>query len=245
MVGPEPGPTSVSRIRSSAAASVLERSSVPTALEVVVIVEVFVVVEVFVLLFVGLFLVVIGNDLYAGGLFATINSLNTGSIARWDGTNWFPLGTGVEGDSPTVYALAAQGNELLAGGSFSIAGVKPSTLFARWLLPDVPPIVAMTSPTPNSIFTVGANLDLNVDASDTNDPVSQVAYYAGPTLIGVSSTPPYSFTWSNVFTGDYTLYAAATDGSGQTTFSGPVPITVVPPTNDIPPSVHFISPDKQ
>jgi probable HAF family extracellular repeat protein len=187
-------------------------------------------------------LVVIGNDLYAGGLFATINSLNTGSIARWDGTNWFPLGTGVEGDSPTVYALAAQGNELLAGGSFSIAGVKPSTLFARWLLPDVPPIVAMTSPTPNSIFTVGANLDLNVDASDTNDPVSQVAYYAGPTLIGVSSTPPYSFTWSNVFTGDYTLYAAATDGSGQTTFSAPVPITVVPPTNDIPPSIHFISP---
>jgi probable HAF family extracellular repeat protein len=185
---------------------------------------------------------VVGNDLYAAGLFTTINSLNTASIARWDGTNWFPLGTGVAGDSPTVYALASQNSELLVGGSFSIAGVNPSTLFGRWLLPDAPPAVAITTPLANSIFTVGANIELDVNAAAVGSTLSQVAYYAGATFIGASATPPYSLTWTNVFTGDYTLYAAATDTSGQTTISGPVPITVVPPSNDIPPSVTFISP---
>ncbi|HEY3854838.1 MAG TPA: Ig-like domain-containing protein [Verrucomicrobiae bacterium] len=185
---------------------------------------------------------VVGNDLYAGGIFTMINSLSTASVARWDGTNWFPLGTGIQGNDPIVYALASQGNELLAGGSFNVAGAKPSTLFGRWLLTDVPPVVQIQSPASGTVFTVGTNIDLSVLLSAPGGSITQVAYYTGANLIGASSNPPFSLTWSNVFTGNYTLYAYATDSSGQTTISAPVQITVVPPVGDLPPTVSITSP---
>jgi len=55
-------------------------------------------------------------------------------IARWDGTSWNALGTGITGGFfPAVYAIAISGNDVYVGGSFTNAGgVSGTNNIARW-----------------------------------------------------------------------------------------------------------------
>jgi hypothetical protein len=50
-------------------------------------------------------------------------------VARWDGTNWWPVGTGTD---DRVYALAFNGNDLYAGGRFTKADGTTAPLIAKW-----------------------------------------------------------------------------------------------------------------
>ena len=73
------------------------------------------------------------GSLYAGGSFTTVGGVTAYHIARWDGTSWHPLGSGMGG---TVLALALESNGLLdAGGDFSTAGGVPANSIARWDTP--------------------------------------------------------------------------------------------------------------
>jgi hypothetical protein len=51
------------------------------------------------------------------------------NVAQWDGENWSPLGTGINGP---VNAVAEFGGEVIAGGKFTSAGGVPVTNIARW-----------------------------------------------------------------------------------------------------------------
>jgi hypothetical protein len=77
----------------------------------------------------------VGNDLYAAGTFTQIGGVNAANIARWDGTSWNALGTGVNA-STGVLALTSTDGELYAGGSLNSAGNKPSTNIALWHIPQ-------------------------------------------------------------------------------------------------------------
>jgi hypothetical protein len=57
-----------------------------------------------------------GDDLIAGGQFATAGGAPASNIARWDGSGWSALGAGTDGQ---VLALASQGGQLIAGGTFT------------------------------------------------------------------------------------------------------------------------------
>jgi hypothetical protein len=68
------------------------------------------------------------GNLYIGGMFYAVgNTLATG-VAKWNGSSWSPLGSGV---SP-VYALAVSGNTLYAGGWFTTAGGANANYIAQW-----------------------------------------------------------------------------------------------------------------
>lgn len=70
------------------------------------------------------------GDLVAAGLFATAGGVPCGNIARWDGTAWSPLGSGM---NSTVSALTVlPDGELVAGGSFATAGGVSCSRIARW-----------------------------------------------------------------------------------------------------------------
>jgi hypothetical protein len=69
-----------------------------------------------------------GSSRYVLALTAFNNELIAGD-ARWNGSDWQPLGGGMNG---FVYALAVFNNELIAGGDFAIAGGVSANRIARW-----------------------------------------------------------------------------------------------------------------
>ncbi|QMU31022.1 DUF4082 domain-containing protein [Adhaeribacter radiodurans] len=92
--------------------------------------------------------------------------------------------------------------------------------------PNQSPIVALTAPTNGAIFNAPASITITANASDTGGSISKVDFYSGTTLLGTDTSSPYSFTWSNVAAGTYSLIAKATDNGGATTASTSVNVTV-------------------
>jgi len=71
---------------------------------------------------------------------------------------------------------------------------------------------------------------LTANASDSDGSIASVAFYAGSTLLGTDTSAPFSYTWSSVANGSFSLTAVATDNQGGTTTSMAVPITVADPS---------------
>ena len=91
---------------------------------------------------------------------------------------------------------------------------------------NAPPSVAITNPGPGATFTAPATITLLATASDSDGSIASVTLYQGTTAIATVNTVPYSFNWSNVAQGAYTLTAVATDNDGAVTTSAPINITV-------------------
>ncbi len=75
-----------------------------------------------------------GNDLYAGGVFTTAGGVPANTVAKWNGSAWSALGSGIIGapPGPSVYVLAVSGTDLYAGGLFNTAGGVPANNIAKW-----------------------------------------------------------------------------------------------------------------
>jgi hypothetical protein len=77
------------------------------------------------------------TNVYIGGSFTMVGSINANSIARWDGHQWNALGDGVGGGSgplsPIVYAITVDNNNhVFAGGDFMSAGSALASNIAMW-----------------------------------------------------------------------------------------------------------------
>lgn len=88
------------------------------------------------------------------------------------------------------------------------------------------PTVSITSPANNAGFIAPATINIVADASDSDGTVTKVEFFNGGTKLGEDLDAPFSFTWSNVAAGAYTLTAKATDDMTATTTSAPVSISV-------------------
>ncbi|GIG91331.1 hypothetical protein [Plantactinospora endophytica] len=79
-------------------------------------------------------LTVFDGDLIVGGQFLRAGGVTVNHVARWDGTEWWPLtgpnGTGV--DVPSVWDLAVHDGALIVGGGFGQAGGTAANGIARW-----------------------------------------------------------------------------------------------------------------
>lgn len=84
-----------------------------------------------------------GGNLYIGGRFAKIGSVDCAGVARWDGQQWQPLGKGLTGSGSdffgtvddlngSVECMAAGEGYLVVGGEFTKAGDAAATNIARW-----------------------------------------------------------------------------------------------------------------
>lgn len=103
------------------------------------------------------------------------------------------------------------------------------------------PTVSITSPANNATFTAPASITINANAADADGTVSNVQFFNGATLLGSDAAAPYSFTWTNVPAGTYTLTAKATDNANAVTTSTAVTVVVNPVVNT-PPTVSITSP---
>ena len=151
-------------------------------------------------------LAVLEGKLYAGGSFeyATNTSPTTpvlvNRIAKWSGTAWSSLGSGMGG---AVLALAASGTDLYAGGEFTTAGGTSANRVARW----------------NSSLSRWNALGLGVDSTVYALAASGTDLYAGGSFTAAGGTSVdyiakwNGTTWSELSSGmNGSVYALSISG---------------------------------
>lgn len=74
-----------------------------------------------------------GSALYAAGNFSAVGGIAAGNIAKWDGAEWSPVGSGFNGVVNALLVAEQDGaSVLVAGGSFTTAGGVPANRIAAW-----------------------------------------------------------------------------------------------------------------
>ena len=104
-----------------------------------------------------------------------------------------------------------------------------------------PPSVTLTGPANGGAFNAPASIAMSATASDSDGTIARVDFYRGSTLLFSDTSSPYTWTWSNVAVGNYTVTAIASDNSGATATSAAAQIAVTTPANQ-PPTVTLTSP---
>jgi glucose/arabinose dehydrogenase len=168
-----------------------------------------------------------------------------GSVTKVDFYNGATL-LGTDATSPYAFSwnsVAAGSYTLTAKATDNLGAVTTSAPVNVTVNPasNTPPTVSLTSPTDGQTFTAPATVSLAAAASDPGGSVARVDFYNGPTLLATDTTSPYSFSWTNVAAGSFTLTAVATDNLGAQTTSAPATITVNPAGNP-PPTVSITAP---
>jgi hypothetical protein len=149
-----------------------------------------------------------GGNLYAGGHFTTAGTCSDcNHIAKWNGSTWSPLDTGVNSE---VRALTVDsGGNLYAGGSFSTAGTCSSgcNRIAKW------------DGSTWSALSTGMNYDVNALAFDSGGNLYAGGgfYTAGTCSIGCKYIAKWDgSTWSALGTGmNSEVWALAFDSGGN------------------------------
>jgi hypothetical protein len=96
------------------------------------------------------------------------------------------------------------------------------------------PSVSITNPAAGASFTAPATIAIQASASDPDGTVARVEFFADGTLLGSDTSSPFSFSWTDVPAGSYSLTARATDNGGGSATSSPVAITVSGAANQPP-----------
>ena len=93
---------------------------------------------------------------------------------------------------------------------------------------NTPPAVSLTSPANNASFAAPATITLAATATDADGTVSKVEFYYnnGTTLIGTKTTSPYTYSWTGVTAGNYSITAKAYDNLNASTVSNAASIIV-------------------
>ncbi|MCS7287680.1 MAG: Ig-like domain-containing protein [Roseiflexus sp.] len=163
-----------------------------------------------------------GNNVYIGGSFTDAGGVPEADyIARWDGTRWHALGSGLNG---SVTAIAISGNNVFVGGTFlNAGGVPEADYIARW---DGSQWHALGGSSGSGPLQIGS----------PNPPVAAIAIsgadvYVGGSFVNAGGVPEadYIARWNTA-----TQSWHALGGSGG---SGPI----IPPDSFIYPIVRAIA----
>ncbi len=93
---------------------------------------------------------------------------------------------------------------------------------------QIDPAVSLISPAGGANYGAPANVALTASVSTNGHAINYVQFYNGTSLLGTSSNAPFSFNWTNVPAGVYTLFAQLNYDTGGTLGSAPALISVNP-----------------
>jgi hypothetical protein len=86
-----------------------------------------------------------------------------------------------------------------------------------------PSVITITSPTNNS--QIQGAITITATATNPNGSIVLVEYLDGNTVIGTSTSVPYSFVWNTPTPGDHEITVRVTDSNGGITTSAPITVT--------------------
>jgi trimeric autotransporter adhesin len=145
------------------------------------------------------------NYLYAGGRFEQVNSVTVNGIARWNGTSWSALSTGVSGGAIRALRVDSAGR-LFAGGIFSSAGGVETHTIAYWNGLTWQTVGDIYGPARGTLYAMvmdgTGNLYVAGNASDAFGIYAGVSKWNGT-------------TWSDVGSANDYIYSLTFDGSGK------------------------------
>ena len=124
--------------------------------------------------------------------------------------------------SHTVIATAVNSAGLTATASITLllnSGSPPPTT-----------AITLTSPAKDTSVALGSRVRVSASVQVNFGPIAKVDFFAGNTLLGTSTTSPYSVVWTPVGAGPVTLTARATSTGGATSTSAAVLVSVTGPT---------------
>lgn len=101
--------------------------------------------------------------------------------------------------------------------------------------PNVGPTATITAPAANAQFIQGDDAVITANAVDSDGTIDKVEFYDGNILLGTDTTFPYSFTWTNLAIGSFSLTAKATDNEGAVEVSSSVNISVIEKVTEVNP----------
>jgi CubicO group peptidase (beta-lactamase class C family) len=144
---------------------------------------------------------------------------------------FYANGALIGSDTDSPYALSwtsvAPGSYSLTARSTDNGGATTTSSPVSIILTgNAAPTVSITSPAPGASFRARSNIIIAASAHDADGSIARVTFLNGTTVLGSDATAPYSFTWTSVPTGSYTLRARATDNGGATTTSAGISIKV-------------------
>ena len=159
----------------------------------------------------------------AGGVPAT-------NVARWNGTNWSAMGSGMGGLSQNYLEdLAVSGSDVYAGGQFIHAGGIVASYIAKW---DGSIWSALGSGVNNTVYPLlVSGKDLYAGGYFTTAGGKPCAYIARayllsvPTLSLIRSGSDLTISWPSTNTDDFALETAVTLSTSATWSSSTAPIT--------------------
>lgn len=149
----------------------------------------------------------IGNDLYVGGEFDAAGGVSANNIAKWDGSTWSALVSGITSSDPnrlgSVSALAVDASgHLFVGGQFSGAGTTSSTNIIQANLPCV---LGTPDITWNAPATITNGTPLSATQSNATSTVEGTFTYTPPldTLLPAGTGQTLSVTFSPSSAAEY------------------------------------------
>ncbi len=173
---------------------------------------------------------------WAGGGLITHNSTGPGTPPLWASPSTSVVGTTFSHTFPTAGTYSYVCTFHAVFGMVGSVTVQPS-------LVNVPPSVAITAPTNGATFSAPWTGTIRAAASDPDDTVSQVEFFAGTTPLGTVMNPASSLGLSvtNLAAGNYSLTAVATDSRGGSSTSAAVTIHVEAPVPITLSAMHRLS----
>jgi glucose/arabinose dehydrogenase len=169
----------------------------------------------------------------------------TANYASLSYTDWNTWAKNIHGGPPNTVGVNAVvhliSDDIYIDITFTSWGLFGPYSYQRATPPaaNVPPTVAIASPTNGASFTSPAIVPITANANDPDGSVTNVAFFDGGTFLGGTNNPPYTVT-ASLATGAHALTAVATDNLGLSTTSTIVNVTVS--VANVPPSVTITNP---
>ena len=90
-----------------------------------------------------------------------------------------------------------------------------------------PPTIVLSLPANNAVFAAPATINLAASVAANGHSITKVQFYSGAALLAEDTASPYTFAWTNVSAGNYSLTAQAVYDSGNMVASTPATTVLV------------------